>query len=283
MNEAQLIKAIKAHIAKGEQHYISAGYYLAHLKERCPDQATFLALVKEKIGIGKSRAYELLQIADGRKTVEEVRADTADRQEKHRLSVTNGQDRAPALPTRVTTPDGKLASPERAAAIFGAAAVISNPIADAWERADEDERASFVRLYQAELPDAIEAQDDAGDAEVMPTEEEADESYQKTLYDHACSFLERMTEHTRERFFAHVRGKYRSRVADGLDIPEGLRALIYKRMVEGLSLILASPRGRDLNDDFLREVFEEFLSKRREVLPACKPPRIGFDGVRRMA
>jgi hypothetical protein len=91
MNEAQLIKAIKAHITKGEQHYISAGLHLAKLKERCPDQATFLAIVKDKIGIGKSRTYELLQIADGRKTVEEVRADTAERQEKHRLSVSNGQ------------------------------------------------------------------------------------------------------------------------------------------------------------------------------------------------
>ena len=91
MNEAQLIKAIKAHIAKGEQHYISAGLHLAKLKERCPDQATFLALVKDKIGIGKSRTYELLQIADGRKTVEEVRADTDERKQRH-LSVRNGQD-----------------------------------------------------------------------------------------------------------------------------------------------------------------------------------------------
>jgi hypothetical protein len=92
MNEAQLIKKIKAHIAKGEQHYISAGLHLTKLKERCPDQATFLALVKDKIGIGKSRTYELLQIADGRKTFEEVKADTAERQEKHRLSVSNGQN-----------------------------------------------------------------------------------------------------------------------------------------------------------------------------------------------
>lgn len=45
-----------------------------------------------------------------------------------------------------------------------------------------------------------------------------------------------------------------------------LRALIYKRIVEGLSLILASPKGRALTDDFLREVFEEFLAKRRQVL-----------------
>jgi hypothetical protein len=96
LTEAQLVKTIKAHIAKGEQHFISAGLHLAKLKERCPDQATFLALVKDKIGIGKSRTYELLQIADGRKTVEEVRAGTAERQEKHRLSVSNGQDREPA-------------------------------------------------------------------------------------------------------------------------------------------------------------------------------------------
>src|SRR5437016_2899606 len=91
LTETQLCKAIKAHIAKGEQHYISAGLHLAKLKERCPDQATFLALVKDKIGIGKSRTYELLQISDGRKTVEEVRADTADRKERH-LSVPNGQE-----------------------------------------------------------------------------------------------------------------------------------------------------------------------------------------------
>src|SRR5262245_34712732 len=87
MNEIQLIKIIKAHIAKGKQHYISAGLHLAKLKERCPDQATFLALVKDKIGIGKPRTYELLQIADGRKTIEKVRADTAKRQERQRLSV----------------------------------------------------------------------------------------------------------------------------------------------------------------------------------------------------
>jgi hypothetical protein len=90
LSETQLCKAIKAHIAKGEQHYISAGLHLAKLKERCPDQATFLATVKDKIGIGKSRTYELLTIADGTKTVEGVRADTNERKRRH-LSVPNGQ------------------------------------------------------------------------------------------------------------------------------------------------------------------------------------------------
>jgi hypothetical protein len=42
----------------------------------------------------------------------------------------------------------------------------------------------------------------------MPTEEEAEESYQDTLYDQACVLLERMTDETRQLFFAHLRGKY---------------------------------------------------------------------------
>ena len=101
MNESQLVGAIKAHIAKGdkakdkaEQHYIAAGQYLKQLKDDCPDQQTFLEKVEKEIGIGKSRAYELLQIGDGRKTVEEIRADTAKRVAKHEQScpLANGQN-----------------------------------------------------------------------------------------------------------------------------------------------------------------------------------------------
>jgi hypothetical protein len=100
LTEAQLIRAIKAHIERGdkakdkaEQHYISAGQYLAKLKEHSPDQATFLTIVKEKIGLGKSRTYELLQIADRTKTVGEIRVDTAKRVMKHKsCPLANGQD-----------------------------------------------------------------------------------------------------------------------------------------------------------------------------------------------
>ena len=103
MNESQLVGAIKAHIAKGdkakdkaEQHYIAAGQYLKQLKDDCPDQQTFLEKVEKEIGIGKSRTYELLQIGDGRKTVAEVRADTATRVAKHEQSrsLANGQNNA---------------------------------------------------------------------------------------------------------------------------------------------------------------------------------------------
>jgi len=92
MNEAQLIRAIKAHIDKGdkakeksEQHYIAAGLHLKALKaEHCRSWDEWEELLKTKIGIGKSRASELMQIADGRKSVEAVRAETNERKEKHR-------------------------------------------------------------------------------------------------------------------------------------------------------------------------------------------------------
>jgi hypothetical protein len=74
-------KAVRAHIAKGdranekaEQHFISAGQHLAALKaEHTGTWAEWEVLVKEKAGIGKTRASELMQIADGTKTVEQVR------------------------------------------------------------------------------------------------------------------------------------------------------------------------------------------------------------------
>jgi hypothetical protein len=44
--------------------------------------------------------------------------------------------------------------------------------------------------------------------EVMPTEAEAEESYQETLYDQACLLLESMASETRQRFFAHIKDVY---------------------------------------------------------------------------
>jgi ParB-like chromosome segregation protein Spo0J len=46
------------------------------------------------------------------------------------------------------------------------------------------------------------------EALAMPTEEEAEESYQETLYDQACLILESMADATRQKFFAHLKGKY---------------------------------------------------------------------------
>jgi hypothetical protein len=45
-------------------------------------------------------------------------------------------------------------------------------------------------------------------SEVMPTAEEAEESYQETLYDQACLLLESMARETRQRFFVHIKENY---------------------------------------------------------------------------
>ena len=42
----------------------------------------------------------------------------------------------------------------------------------------------------------------------LPTEEEADEEYQATLYDQACRFLGEMTGETRRKLFAHIKRKF---------------------------------------------------------------------------
>jgi hypothetical protein len=83
MNEAQL-KAIKVCIEKGDKakqkeddFYIAAGQHLKTLqaahKERGGTWAEWEALLKGKCGIGKSRASKLVQIAESRKTVEQIR------------------------------------------------------------------------------------------------------------------------------------------------------------------------------------------------------------------
>lgn len=43
----------------------------------------------------------------------------------------------------------------------------------------------------------------------IPTEEEEDEEEQQTFYERSCMLMDRMTEATRRRFFAHIKRKYR--------------------------------------------------------------------------
>lgn len=70
---------------RAEQMYISAGLYLKEAKARVEKTKgiTWVQYLIKHCPVGKSRSYELIAIADGRKTVEEVRtADTA----KHRAA-----------------------------------------------------------------------------------------------------------------------------------------------------------------------------------------------------
>jgi hypothetical protein len=96
-------KLVRAHIAKGDKaktkaddHYIAAGLVLADLKaEHTGTWEEWEVKVKEQAGIGKSRASELMQIADGRKTPDEVRADTSHRQQEHRAALRYNGGNAP--------------------------------------------------------------------------------------------------------------------------------------------------------------------------------------------
>jgi hypothetical protein len=93
-----LAKRISTHLAKADQyteksenHRITATQYLIEAKAAC-DEGGFQAFC-ERFKIGRSRAYELVAIGTGKKTVTETRAATAERVRKHRekaatLSVT---------------------------------------------------------------------------------------------------------------------------------------------------------------------------------------------------
>jgi hypothetical protein len=84
---SSLVKTIKAHLEKAkqaqdrsEQHYISAGLHLAELKDRykryvkASKTQTWEQFARDTFGLGRSRADELIRIADGRATLDDTRA-----------------------------------------------------------------------------------------------------------------------------------------------------------------------------------------------------------------
>jgi hypothetical protein len=182
MSEGQLVRTIRTHLAKAEQlqgkandHFVAAGIHIKTLKAQHDGAGGTWAQWEEKLrtqlNLGKSRASELMLIADGTKTVEGLRADTAKRVSEHRES-------------------SPLRNGETAA----------EPAAD------------YQSPWDAHGKPAPEPDD-------MPTAEEANESYQGTLYDHACLIVdEEMSGETRQRFFAHLKRKYRQ-IADDAAAP----------------------------------------------------------------
>ncbi len=71
---------------KAEQHKIAIGQLLVQAKEAC-DAGGFAAF-RERFcpNLGKSRAYELLAIAAGKKTIEETKTATRERVQRHRAA-----------------------------------------------------------------------------------------------------------------------------------------------------------------------------------------------------
>ena len=96
-NVTQHCRAINAlntkleHAARKVEEYETAiGQHIAAIKKARPDD--WEDIVKAECNVGRARAYELMAIARGTKTVEQTRAQTNIRKIKHRKSVRSGTD-----------------------------------------------------------------------------------------------------------------------------------------------------------------------------------------------
>jgi hypothetical protein len=82
---AALCREIRALIKKGdlagEEFYRTAGRRIKDLKRLHPDR--WLAIVQQECGVSRSRAFELIAIGEGKKTLEDTRAETAARVRRH--------------------------------------------------------------------------------------------------------------------------------------------------------------------------------------------------------
>jgi hypothetical protein len=95
-----LARRIRALVEKGdraaekaEQFYKAAGIHIKEIKQKQSEH--WETIVREQCGVGRSRAYELMAIADGKTTLEKVRADTNDRQKVHRAKSESVMSRTP--------------------------------------------------------------------------------------------------------------------------------------------------------------------------------------------
>ena len=109
-------KKVVAHIKAGDkakekaiEHYKAAGLLLIAINKNHPGGFTAF-LANSCSGLGRSRAYELMQIAGGRRSAEEIKAATKKRVERHRARKSNplqaGVTDGKAEPAPADTSDG---------------------------------------------------------------------------------------------------------------------------------------------------------------------------------
>ena len=96
--------------------------------------------------IGKSRAYEVIAIADGRKTVDEVREETNLRKQTYRETVRSGTD-APTNPNHEGSEDAQGHQ------LFGSHSSLRG-----------DQEVSGVPAHEGQRPNLRSAQDEADEA-----------------------------------------------------------------------------------------------------------------------
>jgi hypothetical protein len=147
MHVEQLIKTIKAHIAKGdhakdraEQHYISAGQHLKTLKAQHDTKgsnwAEWAELLRSKCDLSTGRASELMQIADGRTSQEKIRAKDKERKKLTRNKKPSSGHPEEDPPEPITEPDSGPPT---------------NPLVVMWARTDPEVRREFVHACWDEI------------------------------------------------------------------------------------------------------------------------------------
>ena len=132
---------IVAQIRAGDQakhtaveHYKAAGLLLLNVSKQHPEGFTAF-LTRSCAGLARSRAYELMQIAGGAKTAEQIRAATKKRVDRHRAkkqrplqgAVTDGKPEDVAADKPEGIPADPLPMSERAFAEFRRAVDTSMP------------------------------------------------------------------------------------------------------------------------------------------------------------
>jgi hypothetical protein len=170
-----LADTIKAHIAAGdkafdksEQHYKSAGIHLKEAKDKVSRRAdlTWQGFLFGQCGLKRSRADELIAIADGRKTLEEVRAGNRERDSRRRerqsSAVAHGKSSEKAQRDQSSPPDEdaplRLPSDDEMKRIYDGAPEEVRSAVDAFlslRRKDRDTAWQLINLYDqlVERPD----------------------------------------------------------------------------------------------------------------------------------
>lgn len=98
---------------KAQQHYTAAAEYLAEAQAAC-DESGFKAFQKKFCpDIGRSRAYELLAVVRGKKTLGEVKNSTRERQRRHRAKKAEQKSVTVTDPAAVTRPPWSAALPDK--------------------------------------------------------------------------------------------------------------------------------------------------------------------------
>jgi len=160
---AKTLRQAAAHIKDGErsdhkafEYYRKAGLLLLKIRQRC-NSGGFEALCKKYCNISRSRANELIAIATGKKTLEQIRAENAKRQaelqQRRKAAVEIVEAAAPA--SAVTNGDcsNVVSLDERRPS--SAKATLLAAFHASWPQMSPADRADFVALVNRLLKKAV--------------------------------------------------------------------------------------------------------------------------------